>query len=63
MLLAHQEHAMTLTELVESFAKEGDPADPTSEQLYKILKKATGTGGEKNPSQKKFEVRYWASWS
>ncbi len=56
MLLCHQEHAMTLTELVECFTKEGDPASPTSELLYKVLKKATGIEGEKNPSQKKFEV-------
>lgn len=37
LLLCHQEHAMTLTELVESFAAQGDPAHPTAETLYPVL--------------------------
>lgn len=51
LLLCHQEHAMTLTELVESFVAMGDPAKPNPELLYQILMRhgATNAGG-------KFEV-------
>lgn len=37
MLLSHQEHAMTLAELVESFLANQDPTHPTAESLYRQL--------------------------
>lgn len=50
LLLCHQEHAMTLTELVESFAAQGDPAHPTAETLYPVLEVS---------KVEKFEVRFF----
>lgn len=52
ILLCHPEHAMTLTELAEHFCSAGDPADPSSDSLYTVLKKQS-TG---DVSEKKFEV-------
>ena len=37
MLLTHQEHAMTLTELVESFHAQEDPSNITDQTLYRYL--------------------------
>ena len=54
LLLSHQEHAMTLTELTEHFIAEGDPATPTAELLYQVLIKY---GGMNNTGDsKKFMV-------
>ncbi len=48
LLLCHQEHAMTLIELVDSFSASGDPANPTPESLYEVLMKLNpGNTGEK----------------
>lgn len=60
MLLSHQEHAMTLTELVECFVGKGDPTNPTVESLYQTLKNSTTTSvtGGDAAAQKKFEVRF-----
>lgn len=51
ILLGHQEHAMTLTELSEHFMSVGDPTSPSSQVLYRVLQKQT-TG-----SEARFEVR------
>jgi hypothetical protein len=53
LLLCHQEHAMTLAELVESFVATGDPAGPNPESLYQALLKHGGSIGDGNT---RFEV-------
>ena len=53
LLLRHSEHALTLSELVESFRESRDPARPTAEMLYKSLSEYnTRTAGGQ-----RFEVR------
>lgn len=52
ILLCHQEHAMTLTELAEHFCSVGDPTSPTAESLYAVLKKQSSG----DASERKFEV-------
>ena len=65
ILLCHQEHAMTLTELVEQFSTAGDPTHPTPSTLYQALKKQStgsrgsspgGGGGGATATDRKFEV-------
>lgn len=56
ILLGHQEHAMTLTELAEHFCSEGDPATPTSDSLYGVLKKQSAGDGGATAATEKFEV-------
>lgn len=49
ILLLHPEHAMTLTELLEAFVRQEDPATPTVQSLYRHLETMDG-------ATKKFEV-------
>ena len=49
MLLLHQEHAMTLTELLEGFQRQEEPTNLTIQSLYRQL---VGMDGD----SKKFEV-------
>ena len=56
LLLCHQEHAMTLSELVECFRVGEDPASPSAEELYQCLKKNNSKGGG-GKGQNNFQVR------
>ena len=56
LLLCHQEHAMTLSELVECFRVGRDPASPLAEELYQCLKKNNSKGGG-GKGQNNFQVR------
>lgn len=58
LLLCHQEHAMTLSELMEHFSAEGDPANPSAESLYQALMTHGGgsSSGDGPSGQNKFEV-------
>ena len=49
LLLGHSEHALTLSELVESFRESRDPARPTAEMLYESLSKhnTRSAGGQR----------------
>lgn len=51
LLLMHQEHAMTLTELLESFQHQEEPTNLTVQSLYKRLEVLDGD------SNKKFQVQ------
>lgn len=53
LLLGHSEHALTLSELVETFREAKDPAKPSAEMLYESLSKynTRAAGGQR------FEVR------
>ena len=57
LLLCHQEHAMTLSELVECFRIGEDPASPSAEELYQCLKKNNSKGGGGGKGQNNFQVR------
>ena len=54
LLLCHQEHAMTVSELASCFKAADDPAQPSPEELYLCLKKQN-TGKKK----KTFQVELW----
>lgn len=54
LLLCHQEHAMTVSELVACFRAADDPAQPSPEELYLCLKKQNN--GKK---KKTFQVELW----
>jgi len=58
LLLCHQEHAMTLSELVECFRVGEDPASPSAEQLLLSLKNYNSKGGG-NKGQNNFQVGVW----
>ena len=58
LLLTHQEHAMTLAELVECFRAGEDPAAPSTEELYECLRAYNTKVSGPTKGQKLFQVLF-----